>query len=266
MGYNKDNLIQIDLTDRDEKKIIRGIKKDLLTAGLVENTSESMLNVLYMGSTTQAFSWQGKNPKEQILVTQNWVSPEYIPTTGMQINEGRNFYSIGKQDSSSVIVNETLGKLIDPKNVIGKIITRGNKKFSIIGIVSDVIYGDMYGKSGPMIFLCYPDNYNYLVFKSKNQVNTQQALAKMERIIRKYDPDFSDYRFVDDDFNKIFQNEMLTSKLSRIFAILAISISHVWDYLDWLHTPQKKEQKKSVFVKCWELPPIVLLHCYHGIF
>ena len=76
-----------------------------------------------------------------------------------------------------------------------------------------------------MIFLSYPDNYNYLYLRLKNKSNTQQTLASYKYDYEKYDPDFSDYRFVDDDFNQIFQNEMLTGKLSRIFAILAISIS-----------------------------------------
>ena len=34
-----------------------------------------------------------------------------------------------------------------------------------------------------------------------------------------------EYKFVDDQFNKMFQNETLTSKVSTIFAVLAIIIS-----------------------------------------
>ena len=87
LGYNKNNLVQIDLT-AGMKKNYDGIKHDLMTTGIIENTAESMLNVLYMGSTTQAFSWPRKNPNDQIIVTQDWISPEYISTTGMHIKEG----------------------------------------------------------------------------------------------------------------------------------------------------------------------------------
>lgn len=226
LGYNKDNLLQINLKN-EMKKNYTGIKQDLLATGNIENVAQSMLDVLYMGSTTTDFSWQGKDPKNQILLTQDWISPEYISTTGMQIRQGRNFYSIANQDSASVIVNETLAKLIDKENAVGKIVNRGKKKFTVVGVASDVIYGDMYGNANPMIFLCYPaNNYNFLYLRLRNNGNTEHALANIQTVIKKYDPDNSaDYKFVDDDFNKIFQNEMLTGKLSRIFAVLAIFIS-----------------------------------------
>jgi putative ABC transport system permease protein len=44
--------------------------------------------------------------------------------------------------------------------------------------------------------------------------------------MRKDNPAYPfDYRFVDDQFNQMFQSEMLVSKLSRLFASLAIIIS-----------------------------------------
>jgi len=225
LGYDRNNLIEIGLTDAI-KKNFTAIRQDLLATGNIENAGQSMLPILYMGSTTPDFSWQGKNPNDQILLTQDWINPEYIPTTGMHIIKGRNFYPLSKQDSASVIVNKTLADIIDRENAIGKIITRGKRRYTIVGVTSDVIYKDMYGNGSPMIFLTYPENYNYLSVRIKNNTDTKAALAKMNSVIKKYDPDHSsDYQFVDENFNWMFQTEMLTGKLSTIFAMLAIIIS-----------------------------------------
>jgi ABC-type antimicrobial peptide transport system permease subunit len=60
----------------------------------------------------------------------------------------------------------------------------------------------------------------------KAQSNMENALAKIESVIKKNSPAYPfEYRFVDDQFNKMFLNEQLISKLSRVFAAIAIVIS-----------------------------------------
>jgi ABC-type antimicrobial peptide transport system permease subunit len=52
------------------------------------------------------------------------------------------------------------------------------------------------------------------------------ALTKIEAVLKKDNPSYPfDFRFVDDQFNTMFVNEMLVSKISALFASLAISIS-----------------------------------------
>lgn len=54
----------------------------------------------------------------------------------------------------------------------------------------------------------------------------EDALAKTAAIMKKNNPAYPfEYRFVDDQFNEMFMSEMLISKLSRVFAALAIIIS-----------------------------------------
>jgi putative ABC transport system permease protein len=60
----------------------------------------------------------------------------------------------------------------------------------------------------------------------KPQGDIQKSLADIQGILKKYNPAYPfDYRFVDDQFNQMFMSEMLVSKLSRVFASLAIMIS-----------------------------------------
>lgn len=225
LGYDKNNLLQVALTE-GMKKNYAALRQDLLARGGVSGTAQSMLNVLFMGSTTSDFSWQSKSPNEQVILTQNWVDDGYIPTTGMQIRQGRNFYPNAKQDSLSVIVNESLARLIDQNgNAVGKILTRGKKAFTVVGITADVIYGNLYSSGSPMIFLCYPEIYNYLYLRLPS-AGLEQSVANVQAIVKKYNPDYSgDYSFVDTEFNQLFESEMLTGKLSRIFAVIAIVIS-----------------------------------------
>jgi ABC-type antimicrobial peptide transport system permease subunit len=60
----------------------------------------------------------------------------------------------------------------------------------------------------------------------KKQIHTEKAITQIESVMKKDNPLFPfQYRFVDDKFNQLFLGEMLVSKLSRVFAALAICIS-----------------------------------------
>jgi ABC-type antimicrobial peptide transport system permease subunit len=96
-----------------------------------------------------------------------------------------------------------------------------------VGVTKDFVFGDMYGKADPLVFLCHPeDNFGYMYIRTKPQSNTEKAVSKIEEIIKNNNPGYPfDYVFVDDEFDKQFKSEMLIGKLSRIFALLAIIIS-----------------------------------------
>jgi putative ABC transport system permease protein len=90
----------------------------------------------------------------------------------------------------------------------------------------------MYQQAGPTIFLCrspfkdVEDNANLLYVRIKDQHNSQKTLAQIGAIIKRNNPAFPfQYKFVDDQFNAMFSGEVQMSKLSTLFAVLAIFIS-----------------------------------------
>ena len=61
---------------------------------------------------------------------------------------------------------------------------------------------------------------------SKTYTDAEAALKKIGAVVKKDNPSYPfTYHFVDDQFNRMFQNEQLISRLSRVFAALAIMIS-----------------------------------------
>jgi ABC-type antimicrobial peptide transport system permease subunit len=230
LGFNKNNLIQTGLRGNIQKNYT-AIKQDLLQSGFVENTALANLNMLYMGSSTNDFRWEGKDPAKKVLITQDYISPEYLSTAGIKIKQGRDFHPVAANDSQSVIINETLAKMIG-KDPVGKILFRdtsanGAIPYNIVGVTKDFVFDDMYGKPDPLVFMCYPeDRFGYLYIRLKPQVNIEKAVAKIETTIKANNPGYPfDYIFVDDEFNRQFRSEMLIGKLSRVFALLAVIIS-----------------------------------------
>ncbi len=227
LGYNKQGLIYTDLNGK-MKENFSVIKNDLLQTGFVQNASLSNNQVLQLGSNTGDFAWAGKDPKKQVLITVEGVSPEYISTMGMHLKSGRDFYTDIKSDSNNVIINEALAKLLRKKDVVGSILTRndGKEKYTIVGVIKDFVYNSMYAPASPLIMYSDTSNVNYLSVRLKQNADIKSALAKIESVVKHNNPGYPvEFNFVDEQFNQLFKTESLIGKLAGVFAVLAIVIS-----------------------------------------
>ena len=233
LGFNKNNLIEIN-PENIVSKTFPLIKNDLLQTGAVQDVALADHSTLYGGDTDGRFKWQGKSSGNDISIAHRNVSPEYINTSGMKIIDGKDFSNNPLSESSNVIINESMAMIMGKESAVGKIIQspRGNAdgvytNMTVIGVVKDYVYGKIYGKAAPLILFCKPPEYqNFLYVRIKSQTNVEQALVKIAAVMKKDNAAFPlEYKFVDDQFNEMFAGETQVSKVSGIFAALAIIIS-----------------------------------------
>ena len=128
---------------------------------------------------------QAKNPDKQVLITVEGVSPEYTSTMALHLKEGRDFYPDAKADSTNIIINETLAKIVNKKDVLGSIISRGGQQLTVVGVIKDFVYDNMYATLAPLILFSDTSNANYLSIRLKPNARLAKALAKVESIIKK---------------------------------------------------------------------------------
>ena len=143
LGYNKSGLVNLGIRG-NMKSQFGVIKNELLQTGSVQNICMSNNTVLQIGNNTGDYSWQGKDPSKEVLITVENVSPEYISTMGMHLKEGRDFYPDMVADSSNVIVNETLARMMNKESVVGTVLSReSGTQFTVIGVIGNFIYNNM---------------------------------------------------------------------------------------------------------------------------
>jgi putative ABC transport system permease protein len=228
LGYDKEGLIYLGLTEQ-MNAAFPIIKQELLASGMIENVALASDDVLNFGSSSGGYSWKGKNPNSGKLITMGWVSPEYVKTLGMKLNAGRDFYETPGLDSNSVIINETFAKVIrnDSKkeDLIGEIIQSSDQQLRIAGVLEDFRFGNMYGNLEPLMLFCQSPENGVLFVKFKPGQDLTKTLAAVEDVMLKHNPGFPfDYKFLDDEFDRLFRSEATVGKLSLSFAGLAIFI------------------------------------------
>jgi putative ABC transport system permease protein len=224
IGYDKENLIKIPVNG-DVVMNFNPIRNDMIASGLVENVALNNSNILSDGNNGSGFEWKGGTDTEDVLISFRHITPNFFETTGMQIIEGRGFGEDVARDSSNILISETFARMMGTESPVGKIVTRG-QPLTVIGVVKDYLYGDMYNTSGPVMYFHNPDYANFMYVKTKSNASGTTALAAMERVMKRHNPAFPfEYEFVNDAFNAKFKSEKLLSDLSKVFAFLAIMIS-----------------------------------------
>ncbi len=241
LGFDKDKLVQMNL-EGEMLQRFPAIRQELLNTGAIGNVALADHPTLAGGNNTSAIVWPGKQPDSKYVISQRLVSPEFISTLGMHMVEGRDFKSTDIVDPSTlgkdstqilhVVITTTMRRLLGQGSALGKPM-QYNSNFGVLqmvveGVVDDYVYGDMYGQPAPVVFYCIPKATSIMYIRMKPQADPEQALAKMEKAFKKTNPGYPfEYTFVDDQFNALFLSETLISKLSRVFAFLAIFISCV---------------------------------------
>jgi len=228
VGYNRNNLINVNLQTDDIKKQYQPLKNDLLASGAVTGVSESENPVTAVYINNGGFNWSGKDPGVQEQFVSMAVTSDFGKTVGWQIKEGRDFDPVYLSDSSGFIVNEAAVKFMGLKHPIGETIEWiGNGKFKIIGVVKNMVNRSVYETAQQTFF--YLPRWQHLSnvnIKINPMMSAHDALLKITAIFKKYDPSTPlNYQFVDQEYAKKFEDEERIGTLASCFAGLAIFIS-----------------------------------------
>lgn len=224
LGYNKNNLIYIDLQG-NMKDHFSEIKHAMIETGFVENAATSLHDALRVHSYGDGYQWQGRDPNAKIPVHSNVVNSGYLSTMHMKLTAGRDFYP-GNIDSNRIIINESMAALMGKAGKPGNIITSGPYTLTIVGIIKNFIYNDVYGASAPLIMVNGGYGATVMAVRFKTGVNLSQALQKTGEVLKAKNPGIPfEYKFADQEFDAMFSAETLVGKLAGLFALLAIFIS-----------------------------------------
>ncbi|MBN2595812.1 MAG: ABC transporter permease [Marinifilaceae bacterium] len=224
IGLNKDNVISVNVNQQMRDKI-ESIKSELLNSSLVEDVSYSSHIPYTVFSNGWGENWEGKDPDFKPLITYPYVDVNFFDVFKIKFIEGRAFNRDNPTaDSSCVIINEKLAKIISKESVLDKIIHSNDENLRIIGVVKNYHCTPNTRKLQPfMLRLCSDPNYLFVRYA---EGNSMKAVREIENICSKYNPDFPlIYQFMDDHYDNIYESDRATVGTLLYASILAIIVS-----------------------------------------
>ncbi|MDB5149785.1 MAG: FtsX-like permease family protein [Mucilaginibacter sp.] len=223
IGYNPDNLIMVPSTQGTDKGFA-AIKNDLLKSGIINNVTRTSWMVTEVSWRSGPPDWEGRPANANIIFSNMTADVDYAKTMGIKLLQGNDFTGM-PSDTSGVLLNKAAVETMQLKKPLGMELRYGGKKYTVIGVTDNVVMASPYTAVDPMMVFSDHSNSGYINLRLNKDVKPQQAIQLLQGIYAKYSPaDIFEYQFVDQEFGKKFLTEVLISRITNIFAGLAIFI------------------------------------------
>jgi putative ABC transport system permease protein len=225
VGYKREGLITVDMNTPELYQHYDALRQSLLQSGTVENVAASSMKVTDFDNGN-GLTWRGKrSDQEAIFFRDVNVTRDFGKTIGWKVIQGRDFSRAFATDSNAMILNEAAVKVIGIKDPVGETMSCFGKKYTVIGVVNDMVTNSPYDKVEPAMFL--GDRYlSVITIRIKPGQPVNKALAVIGSVFKKYNPGSPFlYQFMDDRYALKFQAEQRIGNLASVFTTLAIFIS-----------------------------------------
>jgi len=209
-----------------------GVKRDVFRQELLRSdavkavTTTGSLPIDIQSNTTGNLVWPGKDPKNrEETVWQMHVGNDFLKTMRIPLLSGRDFREGSTSDSVNILINESAAKLIGIPDPVGQPITFQRQKGRIIGLMKDFHLASLHQPIQPLVIQQHPNWTNYILIRSQSG-RTADAIAVAEKLSRQINPAYPfDYHFLDEEYEKLYRNEMLIGSMVNTFGLVAILIS-----------------------------------------
>jgi putative ABC transport system permease protein len=229
LGYNKENLIYLriegELANRDKYLLFKERVSNMPGIAMIDRSTEAPHDMNF--EEANAINWQGKDKYASVGFKPASVGFDFVKLMNLQIAEGRNFSPLNARDSSDAfMVNEEAVKEMGMKDPIGKWISAWNKKGHIIAVLKDYHTQSLREPIKPVILdIKEYENFGVIIIRSQPG-KTKEALVSLSKVYKDINPNYAfASQFVDEEYKKLYNSELVISKLSILFAGVAILIS-----------------------------------------
>ena len=229
LGFDKENLVCIPMSANIRKKYY-SLKKELLRESQIAGVTAASWNPANIGSNSGGASWDGKDPKQNVLIGTNGVDYDYLQTLKMKLVSGRGFSpdfrgDMARDSTGNFLVNEEVAKLMGGGDVVGKRFDFGVHG-KIVGVMKNFHFEGAGNPILPIAFNLTDTAYLNVILVRLLAGDLPVSLKALEKTWHRVIPDYPlEYTFVDQDYEMIFQNGVRMGLLLKYLTIVGVIIA-----------------------------------------
>ncbi len=225
LGFNKENIINVVLYDRNLRQNYESVKSELLRNPIILSASG---NYLMSGGGNNTVQWEGMKEDDYMFMRYFTVDADFLDTFQIELLEGRNFQKGSLSEVKySYILNESAVKALGWKYAVGKqfeIEMSGSEMGQVIGVVKDFHFQSLHRKIQPMVLKTSPAFGIISVKVAPDDI--AGTLAFIRNKIKERAPSAPfEYYFLEEDIGEMYRSEQIMSRMITHFSFLAIFIA-----------------------------------------
>lgn len=224
LGFERENVITVTNLTGALTNSFESLKAELLQNPNIISVAASESIPGQQRSAQNCYK-RGDDPSTAILIHENRIQYDYLETFGIRLIEGRDFDPEMRTDSASFIINQTAARKLGLNNPIGEEIIVWTMPGRIIGLVADYNFFSLHHEIEPLVLTKYADWFSRVSIRMQPG-NLTENMDYIRTSFEAADPNYTfDYTFVDQNFERMYQQEERINKLITAAAILAVVIS-----------------------------------------
>jgi putative ABC transport system permease protein len=201
---------------------------------------------------TSSFWYEGAKENQPANVYQFSGDEDLLTTMNMKMHTG-SYFTENSQPGEEFIINETAARHFGwkPEEAVGKLMNfgaRGENPKKVIGVIEDFHFKHLHDQIDPLVMFLQPYyEGRFMALKLKSS-NLPELVSKVSETWKTVLPQHEfEYQFLDEKFDKLFDQERRLGQLFGVFSALAILISCLG--LFGLASFTMEQSKKSVAVR-----------------
>lgn len=236
MGFNKEAVVLISVPWKMQRDKKYENKQFALADELRRESGISGVSVgrrpMSPNYNSSQYEYAGVDPSKEPIKRQVFrkaVDTNYINLYNIQLLAGRNLHA--SDTTNEFVINEMAAHAFGfktPQEAIGKVIGQEGSKFPIVGVVKDFHLQDFHNTIDPVALMSDKDGEDELNIKlnTTDPSRWQQTLKTIEQKWNAFYPSGTfEYKFYDQELEKMYKEERNLSKLINLATAIAIVIS-----------------------------------------
>ena len=203
---------------------IKTLKEGFLESPNIQNVTMSDRSFISGSSSQSITNKEGEMTSIRFLR----VDHDYVPTLGLELLAGRNFFKDEQVDTiPNVIVNETLVRALGIEDPIGEKVVLDSDGMAayIVGVVRDFHFDSMHDEIQPLMMHSFDYNVFWFLFVKANE-NMAAVLEHTEKVWKEVVPEFNwEYAFMDENLELQYSDEDRWSRIIAYASVIAILLS-----------------------------------------
>jgi putative ABC transport system permease protein len=234
LGFNKDQVLTVPYPHNSQNWSVQSLRQELMSIPGITRVGFSS-QVPGAGFDMRNLRPEGRTDDESILMQQLSIEPDFLPTLGIEIAQGRNFSTTIPTDHvDAVLINETTARQLGWDDPIGKsffISGRGEDgqptefQKRIIGVVKDFHSLSLRKKITPLVIFNNQSGFSLIALKLSGSAISETVSRLREKWENLFPDQPFDYAFLDESFDNLYRAEEQMNKIFTSFSLIAIMIS-----------------------------------------
>ncbi|MCY3713426.1 MAG: ABC transporter permease [Gemmatimonadetes bacterium] len=231
LGFNKEQVMVLPITGSTQRRNTPVLKERLAqlpgVLGVATASGVPGMRVIPI----MAVRPDGMAPEDHLMMATLQVDESFLDVLEIDLAAGRNFSTDWGTDSTTgFLLNESAVRYLGwgtPAEAIGKPfawLPFGGKKGNVIGVVEDFHLRTIHEEIEPIVILT--STYHIFVLIRLEPGRIPETISRIGEAWRNVDAGFPlEYTFLDEDFDRLYQDDRRLGEVFAIFAVLGVFVA-----------------------------------------